>query len=548
MTPVLLITVRNRWRAWMIAVFVIGLWLLLAMAIYRDIDMSIYTNMPDAVRELMGIPDGADAATLAYGVMFDFVAPLVLASMAISMGAAAVAGEERDGTIALLLASPISRRGVLAAKLGAIVALTSAATLACWVFARLVPSVLDIELGASHLGAMAWHIAANALLYAMVAFFIGAWTGDRRTASSTAVALMVISYFAVALLGLVESISGFARIVPWYYFSSSRPLLHGASFGHLAVLGTSALVLAVAAFVVVDKRDLRQPTTASKRNWLPAGPSLEALADRFATGRPSSRIWTKAISEHRVLLVGTSALMFLVLGALMGPLYLAVESEIADLGNDLPASIMALAGNGDLSTPEGWFQIETFSLMAPSAVMLVTIAIGARGLTREESTRTLGLLLANPIRRSQFVLETALAMTVCAAVVGIATAAGVVVANMVSSLQMDSSSIMATSLLTTSTGLLFGAIALLFAAATGSARISTFGAIGLALSSYLANAFLPLSDRLAPWARLSPHHYMLASDPLRNGLDWSHALLLGLAILAVVRASVIQFERRDIRN
>ena len=31
------------------------------VAIYRDIDLSVYTEMPEYLRNLMGIPDGADA-------------------------------------------------------------------------------------------------------------------------------------------------------------------------------------------------------------------------------------------------------------------------------------------------------------------------------------------------------------------------------------------------------------------------------------------------------------------------------------------------------
>ena len=63
--------------------------------------------------------------------------------------------------------------------------------------------------------------------------------------------------------------------------------------------------------------------------------------------------------------------------------------------------------------------------MAPIAVMVVAITIGARALAGEEANLTMGLLLANPIRRRKVVIEKAYAMIALTLVVGVATWAGV---------------------------------------------------------------------------------------------------------------------------
>jgi ABC-2 type transport system permease protein len=58
---------------------------------------------------------------------------------------------------------------------------------------------------------------------------------------------------------------------------------------------------------------------------------------------------------------------------------------------------------------------------------------------------------------------------------------------------------------------------------------------------------LPLAG-LGRWAELSPWHYALGSDPLRNGVDLPHlALLSALGALALALA-VITFARRDLRG
>ena len=58
-----------------------------------------------------------------------------------------------------------------------------------------------------------------------------------------------------------------------------------------------------------------------------------------------------------------------------------------------------------MSTAEGFYEAETYGLMVPISVIVVTAVIGSRALAGEEQNRTMGLLLANPIKRSRVVLE-----------------------------------------------------------------------------------------------------------------------------------------------
>lgn len=541
--------IRDRWIAMTAAAGLVSIWLVLAMAIYSDIDISVYTDLPDALRDLMGIPEGADAATLAYNVMLDFAAALTLAGMAVSMGAAAIAGEERNGTIGLLLGNPKTRTHLVISKLTAMITLTCVATMFLWVAAELAPVLLDVDIGDTHLGAMHLHVGVNAIFYGTMALAIGAWTGNRTMASGIPAAVMVLSYFATGLLPLVEPVAGLARIFPWYYFTSGDPLVNGTHWGHLAVLGMSSLAFAGAALVGVNNRDLRGRSVGdSVLDRLRANDRTARVFERLAGSTRVSRIWIKTTAEHQALLFITAGVMFGLMGVLMGPMYTAIEGDIATLGEDLPEAMMALAGDGDLSTPEGWFQVETFSLMAPIAIMIVTIVIGARALAGEEANRTMGLLLANPIRRSRVVLEKALAMLAYAVSVGVSIFAGVAIANLISNLNMSYGGIAATALLVTLLGLVFGALALALSAGTGSTKIATYGAIGAAATSHLLNSFLPLSDNLADWARLTPHYYFLASDPLNNGMQWGHGTLLAALAAAFIAIAVWSFDRRDLRQ
>ena len=94
---------------------------------------------------------------------------------------------------------------------------------------------------------------------------------------------------------------------------------------------------------------------------------------------------------------------------------------------------------------------------------------------------------------------------------------------------------------------MFGALALALDAAVGNGRVAVFGGIGIALVSYLASSFLPLSESLAGYAKWSPYYYFLGSDPLVKGMNWGHgAILIGLT-LVLIALSVVLFHRRDLR-
>ena len=542
-------TTRDRWIGAAIAGGTISIWLLMAAAIYRDIDLTIYTDMPEFMRNLMGIPEGADVGSLAFSVVFGFVGAVTLASIALSMGSASIAGEERDGTFGLLLGNPKTRTSVLMSKAASMVFLVVMAALILWSGGFIVPKVLDFETGGMFLEAIIFHLFVNAILYGFMAMMIGAWTGDRTKASGITAGVMIFSFFAVGLLPLIEGASDLARVFPWYYFDSSDPVMNGVSWGHIAILLGLSAAFAIAAVIGLNRRDIRENTTGvTLLDRLRSHPLTKKVVDRLASSVRVSRIWIKTLSEYQGLLIITGYTMFLMMGVLLGPLYSFMDEAMLTFSERAPEVLMAMVGNADLATPEGWYQTETFSMMGPVAVIVVTAAIGAKALAGEEEKRTMGLLLANPIRRSTIVLEKTLAMVYAAIVVGFLTFAGVALGSLLGGLGMSMVNLAATSALMTLLGLVFGALALALGAATGRVKTAIYGTVGAGLAFYLLNSMLPLSDGLAGYAKWTPFYYFLGSDPLMNGMDWIHAGVLVAITVALVALAVVLFDRRDIRE
>ncbi len=542
-------TTRDRWKGMAIGVASLAAMLFFGMSVYRDIDLSVYTSLPEVFRTLMDIPKDADVGSLAYGAIYGSYGTLTIAALALSMGSASIAGEERKGTIGLLLGNPKSRVSVLVSKAASLVLLLGLGSLVLWGSGVGSATILDVETGGMHVGALVFHMFVISVFFGFLATAIGAWTGSTGMASGVTAGVMFISFVGAGLFPIIEGWENVTKAFPWYYFNGSKPVTNGVDWGHIAVLFAGIVVFVVAALVGVSRRDLKsQAVGVTLLDRLRGNPLTHNVIDRLAGSARVSRIWVKTASEHQGLLLFTAALMFLMMGVSIGLMFGFIDEAMLGFMDGFPEVLLALFGGGDLGTPEGWYQIETFGMMAPIAVMAVTVAIGARALAGEEEHRTMGLLLANPVKRSTVVYQKTFAMVLYGFAVGFSTFAGVTIGSLLGGLGIGIGNIAATSFLVTLVGLAFGALALALSAATGRVNVAVYGTVGIALILYVLNAFLPFSDRLIGYAKVSPFYYYLTSDPLMNGMNWSHGAVLTALTIMLIVLSVILFQRRDLRQ
>jgi ABC-2 type transport system permease protein len=541
-------TIRDRWKGPAIASVGLATLLLFGMMVYRDFDLSLYTNMPEAVRALMNIGDDVDASGLAYGAIYSSYGALTLAGLALSMGSASIAGEERKGTIGLLLGNPQSRTHVLLSKAASMVTLTGLGALVLWGAGRAAPAILRVDITGMHVGALALHMFVISIFFGFLAMAIGGWTGQRGKASGMTAGILVLSFFAVGIFPFIEGLESVAKAFPWYYYDGGRSVTNGVHWGHLGVLIGGSAVLAVVSVIGVRRRDLREQGVAvTLLDRLRANPHTQKVMERLAGSARVSRISAKTLSDHQTLLIAVGYILFL-MGAIIGPFYLLIDEALKDFADQFPEALLAMVGYADMSTPAGWYQTENFSLTVPIALIVVTTVIGARALAGEEARRTMGLLLANPISRSRIVLEKTLTMFIAALVLGVLTFGGTALGSLMAGLGMDMANIAATALLATLLALVFGGVALALSGGTGQTKIATFGTAGIALTLFILNAFLPLSDSLAGLAQWSPFYYYLTSDPLNTGMHWGHAGVLAALTIGLVGVALALFQRRDLRQ
>lgn len=546
---VFLKTFRDRWVGWLIAAVSLWSMVLLGMVAYQSIDVEIFQSMPEVYRSIIGLREGMDGGALAVNAIYGSYGMMTLASMALAMGAAAIAGEEGRGTLGLLLANPVSRTKVLVSKAAAMLLLAALSTAALWGSIVVTARVVDIRLGGLDVPALSVHVVVSVIFYGMVALAVGAATGRRGSALSASIGLMVAGFLGAGVLPMVEWGEDLVEILPWYYFNGSDPIYNGVEWSHVGILtGASALLCAVA-IVGFARRDLRSfEGGKGLLERLLAHPRAARVFERLTSAVRVSSIWAKTASEYQTMMLICAAYMFGFQGLMLGPFYAAIPENVRAAAGALPETLLAFFGGGSASTPEGWYRLETFGMMAPLVAMVVTIAIGAGALAGEEERRTMGLLLAAPVARTRVIAGKTATMFLYGLAVGVATFAGVWAGSLAADLGMDAANIAAASALSTLVAFDFGALALALGAATGRHKVAVWGAVGAALAFHILNALGEVVDSISGLQKLSPFYYYLSGDPLVNGMDWGHAAVHVGIVAVLLVASVAMFQRRDIRQ
>lgn len=517
-------------------------------AVYRDVDTGFYYDFPRAYLDLIGLPEEGGVAGIAFGAIFNLIGAFVIAGIAIGTGASAIAGEEAEGTFGLLLGNPVSRREVLVKKATSMVALIGAMMLLLWGAALLVPRMLNIDMSGIHVEALLLGLFLNALAHGFIAMAIGAWTGNRSTASSATVGLMVVGYLASGLLPLVDGLGWLTRVFPWWYFSGTSPVSNGIDPVHTFVLASIAVVSFGVAYVGIARRDLKEKSTAvTIIDRLRANPRTQKVMERIAGSARVSRISIKTTSEYQGLLTITAAIMFY-MGLFIPLFYNFIPDDFIDVIAQFPDAMIAMIGGVDMSTASGFVTGEIFSLVGPIALLSLTIVMGSRALAGEEEKHTMGLLMANPITRSHVIVEKVMAMTIYGFLFGVITFAGTWIGVLIAGSDISVSGIIAVSVMLVLLGWVFGALALAVGAATGRSRLSALVATGVAVASFFVFSFFPLSARFEPWAVISPFKHYLGHDPLLNGITWVDVIVLLSMAVVLFAAAFPLFDRRDLRG
>jgi ABC-2 type transport system permease protein len=226
------------------------------------------------------------------------------------------------------------------------------------------------------------------------------------------------------------------------------------------------------------------------------------------------------------------------------------QSGLNDLVKDYPPALMAMMGidanSIDLTSAVGYLSSQ-LSLIGPLLFVMVGVAFGAGTLAGEEEGGTLGLVLSYPVSRHRVMVGKSGALVAVVGLVGIGLAGAIVVGRLFE-LEIPAWGVAAFCASLVLLGVLFGLVAMVIGAATGSKALAVGAPAGLAGATYLISSLSPVVSGLRPLRWASPFWYATGSNPLANGLSIRDVVVLVGLSLAAFGAAVLLFARRDLRG
>ena len=256
--PAFTFAVRLRLRSTLSAAAALVAVLLIVGALFPAVGDSIgKLNLPKGVADLLG---GADYATITgwyRSEIASFYGPLLISAVAIAGAVSSTAGEEEDRILALVLAQPVTRTRLVAAKGAAVAAAVAAVAVAAWLGLIAGVALGGGGISVQHLAAYCVHLAFFGLAIGSVALAAAAATGRRALATEVAAAVAIAGWLINGFAPLADPVAWLRFLSPYYYYAHNDPLTQGIDLVDLLVLAVLAAAMTAVAIVRFARRDLR---------------------------------------------------------------------------------------------------------------------------------------------------------------------------------------------------------------------------------------------------------------------------------------------------
>lgn len=212
-------------------------------------------NYPEPLRELFDLDKFGTGAGFLNAELFSMLLPTLFLVFAIGRGARAIAGEEENGTLEVLLVTRVAPVRLLLEQ--AAVLVTAVLVLGAVLFGAIVAFSavfgLDIPVGYALTGALAMVLIG--VEFGWLALAVGAATGRRILSMAVASVFAVGAYVLYVASKLVDTVRPWGPLSPFHQAIEGGPLGAGlpAAYGWLLLAGAVALLVGLPIF---DRRDI----------------------------------------------------------------------------------------------------------------------------------------------------------------------------------------------------------------------------------------------------------------------------------------------------
>lgn len=195
----------------------------------RDMDMEAFIDAyPEALRELFNVEQFTTGAGFLNAELFSMFVPILFITYGIGVGARLLAREEEQGTIDVLLSTPLSRQRLLTEKAAALV--TGIVILGAVLFAStwLLAMPFDMGIGVAYAFGVSLAMVLIGLVFGGLAFAVAAVVGSRGRAVAVAAAAAAASYTFYIASAIVEGVGEWEWLTPFYHAVAIGPAANAA--------------------------------------------------------------------------------------------------------------------------------------------------------------------------------------------------------------------------------------------------------------------------------------------------------------------------------
>lgn len=223
-------------------------------------------------------------------------------------------------------------------------------------------------------------------------------------------------------------------------------------------------------------------------------------------------------------------------------------AEMMKVLETLPPVLKNLIGKNEfMATPESFFNLQPYSILLPLLFVVFAVSRGSDAVAGEEERGTLDLLLANPLPRWRLVADKSMAHGAALLALAAWFWLAMLAATRLFGIALDAGRLAAVTFGCWLLGMVFYALALACGGWRGSKKFSIGVSGGVAVVTFLINAYAPMVGRLRPWRVVSPFYYYNGNSVLSNGAVAAHVLALAGLTAVLFAVALAAFAWRDLR-
>lgn len=222
-----------------------------------ELDKSL-SQLPESAKALFaGSSDFASPVGYLNSQIFFLMLPMLLTILTIGLGSSIVAKEEREGTIELLLARPVSRNKLLLSKsIASIVILIIVSTMAFLSIAITI-KIVDLTVPIRYISIATLSAVILALCFGSIAFMLTMLSKGSKAASIGIATFIAFGGYIIASLSTtVDWLKTPSKVFPAYYYKPEDILRGNIDWRYLLFPLVIIIISAIVSWWSFNNRDI----------------------------------------------------------------------------------------------------------------------------------------------------------------------------------------------------------------------------------------------------------------------------------------------------